>query len=374
MNILSRYIFKKLFSVTLGLSFILIGIVWLTQSLRFIEIIVNHNISLKTYLSLIVCLIPDLLSTILPVCVLISGLYTYHKLKSDHELHILYAIGLSPSQVARPLLALGFILMSSIFLINIYIAPLSFQHFRKQEFQIRNQFSSSWIREGSFNLVKGVTLYVREHTPQGELKGVFIYNPQNQNTTLQSNKGFPYTIVAESGAIEKNNEGLFFVLKKGIRQELNPVTQTISSFSFEVLKYHLQTDQDPTDARLTKPYEKPLRELFTPPADTNPGLVAKMRVEGHQRLLLPWMTIINALLTAIFTLLGSLSRRQGRHKIFLAALLSLLIHTAVVTLLNLSVQHVYILKIAYGTVAIFIILFMIVLKAHFSWLIKRNNR
>ena len=65
MNILFRYIFKKLFNVTLGLSFILIGIVWLTQSLRFIEIIVNHNISLKTYLSLIVCLIPDLLSTIL---------------------------------------------------------------------------------------------------------------------------------------------------------------------------------------------------------------------------------------------------------------------------------------------------------------------
>ena len=79
---------------------------------------------------------------------------------------------------------------------------------------IRNQFSLSWIREGTFNLVKGVTTYVREHTRQGELKGVFIYNPQNQNTTLQSNKGVPYTIIAESGAIEKNQGGLFFVLKK----------------------------------------------------------------------------------------------------------------------------------------------------------------
>ena len=235
MNILFRYIFKKLFNVTLGLSFILIGIVWLTQSLRFIEIIVNHNISLKTYLSLIVCLIPDLLSTILPICLLISGLYTYHKLKSDHELHILYSIGLSPSQVARPLLLLGLLLMSSVFLINIYVAPLSFQHFRKQEYQIRNQFSLSWIREGTFNLVKGVTTYVREHTRQGELKGVFIYNPQNQNTTLQSNKGVPYTIISESGAIEKNQDGLFFVLKKGIRQELNPVTQKISLLSFYVL-------------------------------------------------------------------------------------------------------------------------------------------
>ncbi len=374
MNILFRYIFKKLFNVTLGLSFILIGIVWLTQSLRFIEIIVNHNISLKTYLSLIVCLIPDLLSTILPICLLISGLYTYHKLKSDHELHILYSIGLSPSQVARPLLLLGLLLMSSVFLINIYVAPLSFQHFRKQEYQIRNQFSLSWIREGTFNLVKGVTTYVREHTRQGELKGVFIYNPQNQNTTLQSNKGVPYTIIAESGAIEKNQGGLFFVLKKGIRQELNPVTQKISLFSFDVLKYHLPTDQDNADVRLTKPYEKPLGELFNPPADTDPRLVAKMRVEGHQRLLLPWIAIINALLAAAFTLRGNLNRRQSRYKIFLAATVSILIHTTVVTLLNLSVQNFYTINVAYSGVAAFIVLLIIILKANFSWSMKRYRR
>lgn len=356
MNILSRYIFKKLFGVTLGLSFTLIGIVWLTQSLRFIEIIVNHNISLRTYLSLIICLIPDLLSTILPICLLISGLYTYHKLKSDHELHILYSSGLSPIQVARPLLLLGFFLMSLIFVINIYIAPLSFQHFRKQEFQIRNQFSLSWIREGSFNLVKGITTYVREHTKEGDLKGVFIYNPQNQ--------GAPYTIIAESGAVEKNKDGLFFVLKKGIRQELNPATQKISLFSFDVLKYHLPTNQDHNDVRLTKPYEKPLNELFNPSVDTDPRLVAKMRVEGHQRLLLPGITIVNALLAAVFTLLGSLNRRQSRHKIFLGAILSLIIHTSTVTLLNLSAQHLYALKIAYSAVAFVIILFIIILKTN----------
>ncbi|RZI46446.1 LptF/LptG family permease [Candidatus Finniella inopinata] len=374
MNILFRYIFKKLFNVTIGLSFILIGIVWLTQSLRFIEIIVNHNISLKTYLSLIICLIPDLLSTILPICLLISGLYTYHKLKSDHELHVFYAIGLSPSQVARPLLLLAFLLMTSVFVINIFVAPLSFQHFRRQEFQIRNQFSLSWIREGTFNQVKGITTYVREHTRNGELKGVFIYNPQNQKTTLQSNKGVPYTIIAESGAVEKNKDGLFLILKKGIRQELNPVTQKIALFSFDTLKYHVPTDQDANAVRLAKPYEKPLAELFNPPENTDPRSVAKMRVEGHQRLLLPWITIMNAFIAGAFTLLGSFNRRKGRYKIFLAATVSLLIHTTVVTLLNLSVDHLYTIKLAYGAIALSIIVFMVILKVNFSGLLRGRNK
>lgn len=372
MTIVFRYIFKKLFNATLGLSFILIGIVWLTQSLRFIEIIVNHNISLKTYFSLVVCLIPDLLSTILPICLLISGLYTYHKLKSDHEVSVLYSVGLSPFQVAGPLLTLSLLLMSSIFLINIYITPLSFQYFRKQEFQIRNQFSLSWIREGTFNLVKGVTTYVRNHTRDGELKGVFIYNPQNQDPKSQPNKGLPYTIIAESGAIEKNQDGLFFILKKGIRQELNPITQKISLFSFDVLKYHLPIDQGSNQVRLTKPYEKPLTELFNPPADTAPRLIAKMRVEGHQRILLPWIALVNALLAALFTLRGNFNRRQSRHKIFLAAAVSIVIHTMVVTLLNLSAHYLYALQIAYSGIAVFIVFSIILLKTNLSWLVKRS--
>jgi lipopolysaccharide export system permease protein len=372
MNILFQYIFKKIFSIAALLSLILIGIVWLTQALRFIEIIVNHNISIKGYLSLIICLIPDLLATILPICFLIAGLYTYHKLKNDHELHVLYSLGLSPFQVAKPFLIWGLLITGLIYIINIYISPLSFQHFRKQEHQIRSQFSLAWLREGTFNIVKGVTTYVREHPSPSQLKGVFIYNPQNKINSLQSDKGIPYTIVAESGAIEKTKEGLFFILRKGVRQELDPRTKKMSEFSFDILKYQLPEDQQNIEERATKPYEKSLSDLLTPPKNIDPRLKGKMRIEAHQRLLLPFLAIINTLLGSVFILLGSFNRQQSRYRIFFVSVLALIFHTSLIMLLNLSLYYQYAIPLAYIEVGLTLIVLALILNPNFRWYKLKN--
>ena len=354
MPLLFRYTFKKISFVTCMLSLILIGVVWLTQSLRFIEIIVNHNISLKEYFLLVICLIPDLLATILPICLLIAGLHVYHKLKTHHELHIFRAVGLSPSQIASPLLVLGLLLTLCVYGINIYVTPVSFKQFRNQEYQLRNQFSLSWVREGTFNLIKGITTYVREQGKDGELKGVFIYNPQTKENSPSSKKSNPYTIIAESGRIEKNAHGLFLILKRGSRQEIDPLTHKVSEFSFDILKYSLPSHTNNSTMRTTKPYEKSLTELLNPPPDTDLNLARKMRIEAHQRLLLPWLSLINSLLGSVFMLLGSFRRREGRYKIFIAAFLSLIIHINLILLLNLSSYYPYALTLAYVLVTILI--------------------
>lgn len=365
MNILFRYIFKKFLFILLGLSFIIIGTVWLTQSLRFIEIVVNHNISLKSYFSLILCLIPDLFSITLPICLLISCLYIYYKLKIDHEIQVLYALGLSPFRVALPLLFLSATVTLLISFTNIYITPLSFKYFRNLEYQIRNQFSASWVREGSFNFIKGTTIYVREHALNGQLKGIFIYNPQSLSDTSPSKKNLPYTIIAELGSVEKKEDGLFIILKKGVRQERDPITGKISEFSFDILKYHLPLDEASQDLKLTKPYEKSLKELFWPPQSTDPELAKKMKIEAHQRILLPWISIVNGLLGSVFMLLGNFNRKQRKYKITLAGIFSLVIHISVYMFLNLSLCYSYTLYIAYSTIILLIFMLIGILKLKF---------
>lgn len=372
MNILFQYISKKIFSITLLLSLILIGIVWLTQSLRFIEIIVNHNISLKGYLSLIICLIPDLLANILPICLLIAGLYTYHKLKTDHELHVLYSLGLSPLQVAKPLLIAGVLVTGFSYIINVYISPLSFQRFRKQEHLIRNQFSLAWLREGTFNIIKGVTTYVRAHPSPSHLKGVFLYNPQNQKNSFQSDNKAPYTIIAESGSIEKTPEGLFFILRKGIRQELDPVTHKMSEFSFDILKYQLPQDQQNMEERAAKPYEKSITDLLNPPKNIDEKLKSKMKIEAHQRILIPWLSVSNTLLVSVFVLLGAFNRRQNRHRNFFACLLAIVIHISLITLLNLSLYHPCTIWIAYAEISFIILTLFSILTVNFHWHKMKN--
>ena len=106
MLLISRYLFKKMTVTIALLTIIFIGAIWLTQSLRFIEVIVNHSVSLWGYFSLIIYLIPDLMATTLPICLLIGGIHVYSKLTNDHEIQVIRALGLSNFQIAKPLLIL----------------------------------------------------------------------------------------------------------------------------------------------------------------------------------------------------------------------------------------------------------------------------
>lgn len=339
MTLLFRYLFKKLLVMISALVVILISAVWLTQSLRFIEIIVNHSVSLGGYFALIVYLIPDLMATILPICLLIGGLHVYSKLIADHEIQVIRALGLSNFQISKPLLILGLIVTCLVFIINIYIMPLSFQKFRNQEHQIRNQFSASLIREGSFNIINGMTAYVRERGPQGEFKGILIYDPHLSNSKNEQKNENSYTIIAEEGFIHQGAEGFVLVLKNGSRQEKDRATGNISFFSFDEFVFDLEKALRQESPRITKPYEKPLSELFSPNPNESSHVQARMRSEGHQRLLTPWLALIDSLIVCLAMLKGEFNRKGRRYRVALGATLALFVHIVLYTLLNLSAKY-----------------------------------
>ena len=84
--------------VTIGLS----AILWLTQSLRFIEITVNKGASLAFFFKLTILILPNFLTVILPVSLFSVVLFTFHKMISDREIIALRAAGVSHIVLARP--------------------------------------------------------------------------------------------------------------------------------------------------------------------------------------------------------------------------------------------------------------------------------
>lgn len=351
MILLFRYLSKKLLVMTSALVVILIGAVWLTQSLRFIEIIVNHSVSLGGYFALIVYLIPDLMATILPICLLIGGLHVYSKLIAEHEIQVIRALGLSNFQISKPLIILGLFVTALVFVINIYIMPLSFQRFRNQEYQIKNQFSASLIREGSFNVINGTTAYVRERGPQGEFKGILIYDPHLSNNKKENVSENSYTIIAEEGVIHQGAEGVVLVLKRGSRQEKDKLTGKISFFAFDEFVFDLEKALKKESPRITKPYEKNLSELFSPEPTESIHVQARMRSEGHQRLLTPWLALIDSLIVCLAMLKGEFNRKGRRYRVIVGASSALLFHIALYTLLNLSAKYSVLLMGCYSFIA-----------------------
>lgn len=363
MSLVTRHILKHLFTSLIFLATVLTTGVWLTQSLRFIEIIVNQNVSIGGYFSLVGFLIPDLVAIVLPVCILISVLFTYNKLITDHELSIFRACGLSNWRLARPALILAFFMACLVAFINIYIVPISFRHLRDMEYGLRNEFSSSFVQDGMFNTLRGVTVYARTRAVNGDLNGVFIHS-MGQGFTASQPKRNPFTIVAQHGTIvEKEGKKTLLMLLNGTRQEKDEKTGKVSFFHFKTLTYDLDYLAANIQERIIKPYERSLSDLLNPPdADKLPLITrAQLHSEGHQRLLPPFLVILFTLI-GLSALLPQELNRRGRQKRILTAIgLAISIHIGLIFLINinarwsLTIPLAYLITLLIGLVALVIL-------------------
>src|ERR1019366_7723421 len=108
---LDRYIFRQLFWALIAVTAGLTSLIWLTQSLRFIELVVNRGLSMLVFMQLTGLLIPSFIAVILPITTYVVIQFIYQRLAGDREITVMRAAGLSPFSLARPALAVGFLTM-----------------------------------------------------------------------------------------------------------------------------------------------------------------------------------------------------------------------------------------------------------------------
>ena len=63
------------------------GAIWLSQSLRFVDLIVNKGVPATTFVYLTVLLFPSLLLVILPFALFCAVLFVYHRLRGRERAH-----------------------------------------------------------------------------------------------------------------------------------------------------------------------------------------------------------------------------------------------------------------------------------------------
>jgi lipopolysaccharide export system permease protein len=346
-----KYFLKTILKHLSSVTVLLISVVWLSQSLRFLELIVSNNIGVKSYFFLIVFLLPDLFSILFPICLLISGAHIYQKFIADHEITVLKSTGYSNLQIAKPflLICLGATLLTSY--ANIFLVPESFQKFRMYQHSLTNKLTAAIVHPRTFNFIKGVTVYVQNRSIKGELKGVFIHS---KGDNLQNS----YTITAQSGYLKHEGENLHLVLLKGIRHEWDKKTKKLSYCAFDNFLYDLTSLTKGAKQYNIKPYERSLRELLDPQfVGTDEILKNRMISEAHQRLLMPWLCIINGLILMSVLLFGDLMRRHRKRKIFTAMGICAFFQITLIALVNASANHTFLLPIAYGFVIVAMVLF-----------------
>ena len=339
---LSLYILRHLVIGTTIVTAVLTYILWLTQSLGFIELIINKGLTIGTWLELTLLLLPNVIVIILPIALFLVVLFVYNKMSVDRELVVAQAAGISRWGLATPALVFaGGCTIVTIFITH-YYGPQSIRAFKELQWTVRNDVSEVLLREGTFNQIgKGLTVYVRERDENGELRGILVHDKRDRILSL--------TLMAERGAIVPGPEGPRVLLVNGSRQELTRGAGDLSLLYFDQYAVDLGLVEATGDGRFTDNRERTTFELFKlNEADgLKPRTVRRMRVEGHQRLTNP---VLNLALTAValaFLLTGTFDRHGQIRRITLAVMCVVMIEAGGLGAASLAAKNLLLLPLIY---------------------------
>ncbi|WP_424814133.1 LPS export ABC transporter permease LptF [Roseococcus sp. YIM B11640] len=314
---ITRQLGLSLIAVTVGLA----ALVWLTQSLRFIELVLDRGLSIWVFLELTGLLLPSFFGVILPITAFVVTLFTYVRLSSDRELVVMRAAGLSNWQLSRPALFVASCAMAICFVLNIWITPASHEAFREWQFEIRNQMAGLLLQEGVFSSVgDDLTVYARDRARDGTLSGILVHDTRE--------RGAPVTILAETGRITSSPQGPRVTLYNGQRQQVErtvapdgTVTQRLSVLSFRENSLDLARASRSEGARFRNAQERNLSELFHPEEGVSARDRGRFLAEAHQRLSGPVTAISFALLALAVSLSGQFRRFGGGANLFVGCVL-----------------------------------------------------
>lgn len=312
MRAITRYVFGQLATATIAITVALTFAIWLTQSLRLIDFIVNRGLPATTFFSFVALLLPSFLAVVLPIAAFCAVLFIYHKLTMDSELVVLRAAGMSSIQLARPALIIALVTTAVVYSITLYFLPISYQAFKELQFRLRGDYSTVLLQEGAFNTVAdGITVYVRERSADGELRGILVHDTRNP--------GKPVSMMAERGALVRGEAGPRVVMVNGNRQQADGGSGRLSLLYFDRYTVELTQLQDTPQTRWRDSKERFLPELLNPELSlADERYRAELVAEGHQRLAAPLYTIAFILIGLAALLAGEFNRRGQNKRVLLA--------------------------------------------------------
>ncbi|MBQ7285312.1 MAG: LPS export ABC transporter permease LptF [Alphaproteobacteria bacterium] len=341
MKKLNLYITKQIVVGFLLVAFCLMSIIWLTQSLRFIELITNKGISLSIFIKMTSLLMPRIFTILAPISLFAAVLFVYNRMLSDRELSVMKAAGISPWENAKPALFIGVIM----FFFNIYIMnigiPVAENAFKDLEWQVKNDVSQLMFREGEFTTIQpNLTLFITSHEHNGSVGGVLINDDRDPQTRS--------TISAELGRIVHTEKGPRIILVHGNRQELNRKTNQFSSVSFD--RYSVDFGAKESKARKAAGVrEKTLKELLSAlnNKSLSPEDARRWFVEGNKRFTTPFLNLVYALIACTGLLVGNFNRRGQIKLISYSVGGMVLIQALDLALGNMAAKKLYWLILMY---------------------------
>ncbi len=321
-----KYIFLNILKPFLVISLVLTGIVWLSRSLRYIDLIINKGLSLSSYFWFVSLIAPKILALLLPLISFVAIIYTYQKLKGESELLIIETFGLSKLFLMIPAMLFGVIIALFLLLIEVYLSPNNYKTFKSFQSDLRNNFVMSTLEAGSFhNPIKGLTVYIDKASKNGVFENILIHDTRN--------KEIESTILAKQGVFTNFENNTKVIVFDGTRYVFNNKNKKTSLLNFSKYEFQIVTEKKET-VRFKQVEERSIKELFYPDNKISKKIKNEFLAEAHKRLSSPFLVIFMCALAAFSTLFGEFKRKVLVSKIILCSFIAVVIQAIYISALN----------------------------------------
>jgi lipopolysaccharide export system permease protein len=307
MKLLERYIFRRVFVLSVVTLSATTLMVLVTQVLLYVNLLTASGQALLTFLALAGTLVPPMTNLVLPFALYIGASQTFNGMNSDSELAVIEASGASLSVQTKPVLVLAIAMAALALLLSHFAEPWAQQHKR----QIISKASADLIRfavqSGTFQeLTSNLYVQIAEQLPSGEYAGIFIADSRKPETDL--------VYYAKRGVIQPTANGDVLALADGEVQRRNTQTGELSVINFQSYVLDFNQFSAATDGKNYSPKERSTAfMLFAPRSDV---FFAKNKPEDVRsevyRRFSDWLYPLVYGTIALYFAVGARSSRQER--------------------------------------------------------------
>ncbi|MDJ0825958.1 MAG: LPS export ABC transporter permease LptF [Rhodobacter sp.] len=314
-----RYILSQLMMLFGFFSLVLVLVYWINRAVVLFDQLIANGQSAGVFVEFTALTLPNVIRLVLPIAAFAASIYVANRLTSESELLVVQASGFSPYRMVRPVLVFGLIVCVFVSILTHFLVPLSVTRLNERQAEVSENITARLLSEGRFlHPAVGVTFYIREIPPTGELREIFLSDARDPGRRV--------TYTARQALLLRQDEGPKLVMFDGMAQVLD-ADGRLSTTSFDDFAYDiggLIEVLGPTDRSVK---ELTTAELIWPTAagvrETGQTRAVLM-YEGHGRISQALLSVVAALVGFAAMMVGHFSR-FGHWRQIIGSLVALIV-------------------------------------------------
>ena len=350
-----RYLFGQMIRTTIAVSITLVGIMWLFQTIRLLEVVINRGAPISNFLLMSVTVIPLWLTIAVPVSAFVAVIWVFQRAVADRELLVMQASGRSALQLARAPLALGILLTLVLIVNSVMVLPQSFGIYKRVQFEVRNSIPTVMLQDNVFiDVVDGLTMLIGEKLDDGLAKDLFIHDERTEGKVI--------TMTARVGQFVERDGLPAVILQEGERIELSKSGDSGATLLFDshtvtiAPKDKTVSSQMPIDMN-----EDTISNLLNPEKSPYPDYFNQRRAEGHYRIVSPALALVLILIATVGALFGQVRRHTWSKRTLLMIVGSIVSISALVSSRSLATSLPSTVPLLYASVLVPSLIMLVVL-------------